>query len=88
MKDLREHGEEGLLKAAHGAWVGLAGDPDGQAQGLKQVVVEVGLAGILKAGEKSNKHLASWYRKSTLLVDRHEESVWITLLTKSSFCVS
>lgn len=49
MKDLSENREKSLLKAAHSGGVGLAGDPDGQAEGLKQVVVEVWLAGILKA---------------------------------------
>lgn len=47
LKNLCEHGEECLLKAAHSHRVGLTGDPDGQAQWLKQVVVEMGFAGIL-----------------------------------------
>lgn len=47
LKDLCEHGEEGLLETAHSRRVCLTGDPDGQTQWLKQVVIEMGLAGIL-----------------------------------------
>lgn len=48
LEDLRKYGEEGVLEAADGGGVGLAGDADRQAKGLKQVVVKVRLAGILK----------------------------------------
>lgn len=48
LEDLRKHGEEGVLEAADRDGVGLAGDADRQAEGLKQVVVKVRLAGILK----------------------------------------
>lgn len=47
LKDLCEYREEGFLEAAHSHRVRLAGDPDGQAQWLKQVVIEMGLARIL-----------------------------------------
>lgn len=49
LEDLRKYGEEGVLEAAHSGGVGLAGDADRQAEGLKQVVVKVRLAGILKS---------------------------------------
>lgn len=52
LKDLREDGEERFLKAADRGGVGFAGDPHRQAQGLKQVVVEVRFAGILKGGQR------------------------------------
>lgn len=48
LEDLGEDGEERFLEAADRGRVGFAGDPDRQAQGLKQVVVKVRLAGILK----------------------------------------
>lgn len=48
MKDFCEDWEECFLKAADSSRIGLTGDPDRQTQGLKQVVVKVRLAGILK----------------------------------------
>lgn len=51
LEDLREDGEERFLKTADSSGVRLAGDADRQAQGLKQVVVKVRFAGILKADE-------------------------------------
>lgn len=48
LEDLREDGEERILEAADSDGVGLAGDAYRQAEGLKQVVVEVRLAGILE----------------------------------------
>lgn len=48
LEDLRKYGEEGVFEAADSGGVGLAGDADQQAEGLKQVVVKVRLAGILK----------------------------------------
>ncbi len=52
LKDLSEDGEECFLEAADSGGVGLAGDPDRQAQRLKQVVVKVRLAGILKTCDR------------------------------------
>lgn len=52
LKNLCDDGKECFLEAADRGGVGLAGDPDGQAQGLKQVVVKVRLAGILKMGDQ------------------------------------
>lgn len=48
LEDLREDGEERVLEAADSGRVGLAGDAYRQAEGLKQVVVEVRFAGILE----------------------------------------
>lgn len=48
LEDFGEDREERLLEAADSGGVGLAGDADGQAQRLEQVVVKVRLAGILK----------------------------------------
>ncbi len=45
---LLEWWEETLLKAGNSCRVGLACCPDGYADALKQVVVEVWLAGILQ----------------------------------------
>ena len=56
LKDLSEDREESLLEAADSSRVGFAGDADGQAQGLKQVVVKVRLAGILKTGDTDYKY--------------------------------
>lgn len=50
LQDFGEDREERLLEAADCGGIGLAGDADGQTQRLKQVVVEVRLAGILKKG--------------------------------------
>ena len=52
LKDLCENRKKCFFKAANSGGVGLAGDPDRQAQGLKQVVVEVWLAGILKVSDR------------------------------------
>lgn len=52
LQDLCEHHEQSLLKAAHGLGVGLARYPDGQADGLKHVMVKVGFAGILQTSYK------------------------------------
>lgn len=49
LEDLCEDGEEGVLEAADSHGVGLAGDAYRQAEGLKQVVVKVRLAGVLKS---------------------------------------
>lgn len=48
LEDLGEDGEERVLEATDSGGVGLAGDAYRQAEGLKQVVVEVRLAGILE----------------------------------------
>lgn len=48
LEDLCEDGEERVLEAADSRGVGLAGDAYRQAEGLKQVVVKVRLAGILE----------------------------------------
>ncbi len=47
LEDLSKHRKQGLFKADHSVLIGLAGDPDGQAQWLKQVMVEMRLTGIL-----------------------------------------
>lgn len=52
LKNLCENREESFLETADSGGVGFAGDPDRQAQGLKQVVVEVWLAGILKVSDR------------------------------------
>lgn len=49
LEDLCEDGEERVLEAADSRGVGLAGDAYRQAEGLKQVMVKVRLAGILKS---------------------------------------
>lgn len=56
LQDLREDREERILEAADSCWGGLAGDADGQAEGLEQVVVKVRLAGVLKK-HSSGSHL-------------------------------
>lgn len=48
LEDFSEDWEKRFLEAADSGCIGLAGDADGQAQRLKQVVVKVRLAGILK----------------------------------------
>lgn len=83
LEDLCKHGEEGVLEAADSGGVGLAGDADRQAEGLKQVVVKVRLAGILKTTFQGYN--------IPLLLDKppptHTENtvqVCFTLLTKRS----
>lgn len=53
LEDFGEDGEECFFEAADGGGVGLAGDADGQAQRLEQVVVEVRLAGVLEKEDNS-----------------------------------
>lgn len=80
LEDLRKYGEEGVLEAADGGGVGLAGDADRQAKGLKQVVVKVRLAGILKTRFQGLQHSTSAGQTST----HNTVQVCFTLLTKRS----
>lgn len=79
LEDLRKYGEEGVLEAADSGGVGLAGDADRQAEGLKQVVVKVRLAGILKTRFQGYTFHFCWTNLST----QHSQ-VCFTLLTKRS----
>lgn len=67
LKDLREDGEEGFLKAADCRRVSFAGDPHRQAQRLKQVVIKMRLAGILK--RETMKDLIHAFKTHELHID-------------------
>ena len=63
--------EQTQLKDGDIGWVSLAARPDGETEGLKQVVVEVGLARVLvrKRGTMSSNGLHE--SSSVLVVDRN-----------------
>lgn len=91
LKDFSEDGEECFLEAADCGGVGLAGDPDRQAQGLKQVVVKMRLAGILKMSDQDELTHVSPEQTRILVnpsVPINSDKVCITLLTKRSLWVS
>lgn len=76
LQDFGEDGEERFLEAADGGGVGLAGDADGQTQRLKQVVVEVRFAGILK---KEQNYSSSYSSSKSLFKKKTKQKSELSL---------